>query len=336
MSRICCKLHRFMDLPEFTSKLNNDKFQDFCAYLQMSCQKRNRSLLPLKNPNEKEVFIYLFGGVGTRYLTTVLGEFITFVPETKSNKTRWFPVVGIKKTSQTKSLTILGSGTLPIALLLLLSYHENNIKKHLECSTFDLITHMSANKLIPCLLFLLRQTNNTTLQNILIKKMTAITLCDNNNDINTFITESFSRSFANHHKTITDRFDSHLTLYCTEEREKTQQEDIEQQWKTKLLTYLMMTNWTGTHCGYKNSCKNAVMETSTSPEYQLQPPPPTLQTQILPMIPTPYLLPSQIPSMMTDKWNQIVPTHGISEQQTHLCQPNQATPETTNWHSPFK
>ena len=262
-----------------------------------------------------DVYVYLFGGVGTRYLTTVLGEFITFIPETKSSKTKWFPVIGIKKTTQTKSLTILGSAKLPIALLLLLSYYENNLKKHFEPIVFDLISHMSTGTLTPCLLFLLQQTNDITLHEILIKKIASITLCDNSDHINTFTTKTPSNSFANHSKTLSDHFDSHLTLYCKEEQEKTKQEITEEKWKNKLLTYLMTKNWTKTPCGYKNSYNNVQMETSTSQEYHPQQQQRRQQTISLP---PPHPLPPQIlpqSQMMMEMWNQIVPTQTTSQEQ---------------------
>ena len=323
MACICCKLHRFLDSDNFTSYLNNEKFQDFCIFLQTSCHKRNRSLLPLENPNDMEVYIYLFGGVGTRYLTTVLGEFITFIPETKSSKMKWFPVIGVKKTSQTKSLTILGSAKLPIASLLLLSYYENNLKKHFEPINFDLASHMSTSTLIPCLLFLLQQTNDITLHETLMKKITSITLCDNSDHIKAFTTTTVSNSFANHSKTLTDHFDSHLTLYCKEEQKKTIEEITEEKWKNKLLTYLMTKNWTKTPCGCKNSYDNVQMETSTSQEYHQQqqrqqttfpplPPYPLLDSTPPPPPPPP---PPQSQMMMMEMWNQIVPTQITSQEQ---------------------
>ena len=253
MSRVCCKLHKFLDTEDFTTILDNERFKDFCSFLQTSSNKRNRSLLPLENPNDKEVYIYLFGGVGTRYLTTVLGEFITFISNVKSTKTKWFPVIGVKKTVQTKSLTILGSAKLPIALLLLLSYYECNLKHNYDCNNlFELSTHMSITSLIPSLLYMLEQTNDAQLQNLLIKKLTSITLCDNCENINCFQTQNISSSFSAYHRNIIGHFGHHLTLYCNDKKELTQQEEREEIWRTQISIFLMTKNWTETPCGYNN------------------------------------------------------------------------------------
>ena len=261
MSRVCCKLHRFLDIENFTTNLSNERFHDFCSFLQTSSYKKNRSLIPLENPNDKEVYIYLFGGVGTRYLTTVLGEFVAFMSTMKTTKTKWFPVVGIKKTVQTKSLTILGSGKLPIALLLLLSYYENNLKHNYDCNdSFELNTHMSLPTLIPCLLYLLELTNDSLLQTILIKKLTSVTLCDNSDVINSFRSTSFSHSFALNKRVITGHFGEHLTLFCTTKRDLTEEEQQQEIWKNKMLTLLMTTNWTTTPSGYNNSSTTSKTE----------------------------------------------------------------------------
>ena len=254
MSRTCCKLHRFLDNENFTTNLSNERFKDFCSFLQTSSNKKNRSLVPLENPNDKEVYIYLFGGVGTRYLTTVLGEFIAFVSNMKTSKTKWFPVIGIKKTVQTKSLTILGSAKLPIALLLLLSYYENNLKYNYDCNdVFELCSHMSITSLIPSLLYLLEQTNDILLQRVLIKKLTTVTLCDNNEITNSFQATTFSNSFSTHPRVVTGYFGSHLTLYCNDKLPLTQEEQEQETWKNKILTLLMMKNWTEIQSGWNNS-----------------------------------------------------------------------------------
>ena len=317
MSRTCCKLHRFLDSENFLSFLDNERYKDFCSFLQASSNKKNRSLVPMENPNDKEVYIYLFGGVGTRYLTTVLGEFITFIPHIKTNKTKWFPVIGIKQTVQTKSLTILGSGKLPIALLLLLSYYENNLKFNHDCDQVcELTSHMSISSLIPCLLYMLEHTNDLSLQLILINKLTNVTLCDNSDIINSFKTSIFPNSYLANPREPIGYFDNHLTFNCINKLSLTSEEQKVETWKNKILILLMTKNWTETQSGWNNSSTTSTMELSNFQFYQQQQPlPHLLQTQSPPH-PPPPMQTMQI-AYQNMNWN---PESSTSHQHRHQFQ----------------
>lgn len=267
MPRACCRLHRLLDSDNLTQKLDKDKFTNFCEFIQNSCHKRSKTLLTYENPNDKEVYIYLFGGSGTRYLTTVLGEYIAFTPQKALlGDIKWYPVIGTRLTSQTKYLTILGNTKLPTALLLILSYYENHLKQHIH---YNLISHMTIPNQIQCLLFILQITNDDNLQKLIAKRITSITLCDEDSVINTFTTYDRNNSFANTEKLVSNHFDSHLTLHCTEEKQKPPEYEKQEKWKKNITTFLMMENWsklnpTSMTTKFSNKSSQKYGETTTS------------------------------------------------------------------------
>ena len=78
MPRSCCQLHSFLDGDSFPKTLKYDEFETFAMFIQ-SRNNRNKAYIK-ENPNNMEAYIYLFSGTGTRYLSTVAGQYITFSP----------------------------------------------------------------------------------------------------------------------------------------------------------------------------------------------------------------------------------------------------------------
>ena len=278
MPRACCKLHRLLDSDHFTKRLDKNYFTTFCEFLQESCHKRSKTLLTYENPNDREVFVYLFGGCGTRYLTTVLGEFIAFTPQKGLlGELKWYLVIGTRLTSQTKSLAILGKTKLPTALLLIMSYYENYLKQHIH---YTLNCHMTVPSQLQCLLFMLQITTDDNLQKIIGRRITSITLCDDDPTINTFTTYEKDKSFHNAEKIITNRFENYLTLHCTPEEPNPEIEEQEK-WNKNILTFLMTKNWTirltdlqiQTHPNNLSNKSSAEYGETTQPQiqYQMQP-----------------------------------------------------------------
>ena len=274
MPRACCRLHRLLDSDHFARRLDKDKFTTFCEFVQNSCHKRSKTLLTYENPNDKEVYIYLFGGCGTSNLTTVLGEFIAFTPQKALlGELKWYPVIGTRLTSQTKSLTILGSSKLPTALLLIMSYYENFLKQHIH---YNLHCHMTIPSQLQCLLFMLQITTHDNLQKVIGRRITSITLCDDNPIINTLTTYDKGRSFSDAEKIISNRFDDHLTLHCTPEEPQNPKSQEQEIWKRNILTFFMTKNWSSqptTQINLFNTSSTEYGQTTSNQMTQPQPQP---------------------------------------------------------------
>ena len=278
MPRHCCILHTLLDSPLFTETLSKELFPEFCTYLQDTTYVKSQAILKYENPNDIEVYTYLFGGVGTRYLSTVIGEFLCFTPEKTLVNLKWFPVIGKRLPPQTKSLTIIGKTRLSTALLLLLSYYENYLKHHVD---FTLTTHFSTPNQLQCLLFMLHNTPDDNLAKIIGKKLTNITLCDNNTLINEFITSTQSHSFTTRNKNICKTFPQHLTIHCTPEINKQTEES---KWNELVAEALMDQPWnlsttSKQSIALSNLFKTTHPSTIEQPGTSTPPPPTTFQSQ---------------------------------------------------------
>lgn len=84
MPKVCCKLHRVLDSHNFSLSIKEDKFEDFCKFIQQSWCKRSKEIVEFENPNDIEVNVYMFAGARTRYLSGIAGEFLTFQPQKHS------------------------------------------------------------------------------------------------------------------------------------------------------------------------------------------------------------------------------------------------------------
>ena len=108
-----------------------------------------------------QIYIYLFAGAGTRYLSGLAGQFITFQPGKNIKQAiKWYPVLATKIIPETKSLSYLGQTKLPIGLLLLMTYKKNYLCNRIH---FNLQFHMTVPLQIQCLLFILSISPDTEL-----------------------------------------------------------------------------------------------------------------------------------------------------------------------------
>lgn len=200
MPRVCCRLHMLLDSPDFPLLLKNNNIENFCIFLQETIHKRTKSSILFDNPNDVEIYFYLFAGLGTQYLSTMAGEFVTFAPEKSMLSTlKWFPVVTTKQTHQTKSLSFVSKTNLPTGLLLLISYYKNYLKRHEQ---FQMHFHMTIQLQVQTLLFILLTTQDFQLQLSIGQRLTTITLCNDYIDINAFITNDEHSSLSNADKII--------------------------------------------------------------------------------------------------------------------------------------
>lgn len=149
MPKVCCKLYRVLDSPNFSKSLKPNKFEEFCKFIQESCHRRSKNVVEYENPNNINVHIYLFAGAGTRYLSGVAGEFLTFQPQKQLMQSiKWYPVLATKLIPQTKSLSFLGKTKLAIGLLLLISYHQTYLAQHFFPTSFSHVNSTSDTMLI--------------------------------------------------------------------------------------------------------------------------------------------------------------------------------------------
>ena len=194
MLKICCKLHRILDSKTLSNSIKEKKFEEFSKFIQQSWCKRSRTTIEYENPNDLDIYVYLFAGAGTRYLSGLAGQFITFQPGKNIKQAiKWNPVLATKLIPETKSLSYLGQTKLPIAILLLLNYERNYLCNHIH---FNLHLHMTVPLQIQCLLFMLSITIDVELHRMIGERLTAITLCDDNPIINVFTTSDQTESMA--------------------------------------------------------------------------------------------------------------------------------------------
>lgn len=241
MPQNCCTLHKFTDSDQFPVRLKEEKTTEFCEFIQNTIHMRAKCPNLLENPNDINVFVYLFGGQGTRYLTTVCGEFVTFIPEkfVLANM-KWFPVIATKHTHQTKSLTLIGKTKLSLALLLLMNYYERYMKEHRH---FVLHYHMTIPKEAQCLLFMLLNTYDFNLQPTIGRQLTSITLCTDDVKLKTMTTLNPLLSFHHHEKiTLRNFFPEFLTLHSNKRLPTT--EEITESWNQAIASLILMENWT--------------------------------------------------------------------------------------------
>lgn len=242
MPRACCKLHKLLDSSQFPNLLDYQKLEGFSVFIEDTVSRRLKAILPTENPNDIEVYFYLFVGSGTRYLSTVAGEFLTISPnKSLLSMLKWYPVISTKLTHQTKSLSFLGKTTLPIAILLLLTYHDNYLKQHQQ---FELNFHMTMQLQTQCLLYMLLTTQNFDLQRTIGRRLTCITLCNDSPDISTFITDNGNTSLHFHeNRTIYNHFPPFL---CKNSQPK--KIDISSEtppsWNNLMLYMILNKNWT--------------------------------------------------------------------------------------------
>ena len=132
MPKVCCKLHRVLDSHDFSSSIKNEKFQEFSTFIQQSWYKRSKTITEHENPNDMQVNVYMFAGAGTRYLSGLAGQFLTFQPRKQLKQAiKWYPIITTKKIPETKSLSYLGRSKLSIALLLFVSYEKNYLSERI-------------------------------------------------------------------------------------------------------------------------------------------------------------------------------------------------------------
>ena len=134
-----CDLHELLTNERFHSLIHVDKFQEFCKFIQ-----DNRGLhikrRYVQNPNNIDVHMYIFRGTGSKYLSQVADQYITFQPKKENNPLPlWYPVISTKLIQQTKSLVYLGKASFAICLLLLISYYE----AYLSSTAYSLNAHMT-------------------------------------------------------------------------------------------------------------------------------------------------------------------------------------------------
>ena len=199
------------------------------VFLQQKNHSRNKEVRINENPNNIEVYIYLFAGTGTRYLSTVAGEYFGFASQkTLLPLLKWYAIVATNLTHQTKSLCLLGK-TLPVGLLILLTYYENYLKQHHHYSIY---AHMTLTLETQTLLFMLLNSFDLNLQHMIGQSLTTITLCVDSHIIQSFQTnqaiESINQIDLKH---IYNHFPSFLCLNYTT-------------WNNILLSLITQINWT--------------------------------------------------------------------------------------------
>ena len=174
MPKVCCKLHRVLDSHNFSSSIKDEKFEEFCTFIQQSWYKRSKNVVQYENPNDMQVNIYMFAGAGTRYLSGMAGQFLTFQPQKQIKQAiKWYPVITTKKIPETKSLSYLGTSKLSIALLLIISYKKNYL---CECVHFQLYFHMTIPLQLQCLLYMLSISPDKQLHNMIGQRLTSVTV----------------------------------------------------------------------------------------------------------------------------------------------------------------
>ena len=151
-----CDLHELLTNKRFHSLIHVDKFQEFCKFIQDNRGwhiKRRYA----QNPNNIDAHMYIFRGTGSKYLSQVADQFITFQLKKENN-----PVISTKLIQQTKSLAYLGKASFAISLLLLISYYE----AYLSSTSYSLNAHMTEDLEISSLLFMMQNSNNQHLHNM--------------------------------------------------------------------------------------------------------------------------------------------------------------------------
>ena len=209
----CCDLHRLLTYSNFGSILAIDKFVEFCHFTQTKSVRRlTRNYI--QNPNNLDGHIYLFSGTGTRYLSSVAGQYITFQPIKENNPLpKWYPVVSTKLIPQTKSLIFLGKASYSLTLLLLISYYEN----YLSSSAYTLNAHMTEPLEISLLLYMILSTSNSNFLSLLGRCLAQTLSCHDNHIIQTFKTNNYDNSITGCNlKTIYSYFPPFLCLYASE------------------------------------------------------------------------------------------------------------------------
>ena len=244
MPKICCKLHRLLDSKNISCQIKNDKFEDFCKFIQQSWIKRSKTTIQYENPNDMTIYVYLFAGAGTRYLSGLAGQFITFQPRKSIKQAiKWYPVLATKEMPETKSLSFLGKTKLPISLLLLLSYEKNYLCHHIH---YNIVFHMTIPIQMQCLLFMLSISPDADLHAMIGERLTSITMCDDSPLINIFETSDQSESITKRKKiTINNFFPDFLCENCKDPIHNDDGEiPLEDSWNTAMTTVLMHHKWT--------------------------------------------------------------------------------------------
>ena len=233
MPRVCCKLHRLLDSAEFPTLLKNYTVENFCIFLQETVHKRTKYSILFDNPNDVEIYFYLFAGSGTRYLSTVAGEFVTFTPEKAIlSILKWYPVIATKQTHQTKSLTFVGKTNLATGLLLLISYYENYLKQQEQ---FQMYFHMTIQLQVQTLLFVINHSRFP---------ITTFHWSTTNNN-HTFITDNQDASLFNTDNiTIRNHFPHFLCHNCNPAKETEHNTTAKDSWDSVILTLITNNNWT--------------------------------------------------------------------------------------------
>ena len=243
MPKICCKLHRLLDSKNESSHIKKEKFEEFCKFIQESWIKR-KTTIQYDNPNDINIFLYLFAGAGTHYLSGMAGQYITFQPGKNIKQAiKRYPVLTTKQMPETKSLSFIGETTLPNGLLLLLSYEKSYLNHHIH---YNIQFHMIVPIQIQCLLFILSTSFDTDLLTMITERLTCITMCDDNPLINIFETPNESESIAKREKiTINNFFPDYLCINCKDPIRNDQSEiPLEDSWSTAISSVLMLHNWT--------------------------------------------------------------------------------------------
>ena len=244
MPKICCKLHRLLDSKSLSNRIKKDQFEEFCKFVQQSWIKRSRTTIEYENPNDMDIFIYLFTGAGTRYLSGLAGQFITFQPgKSIKQAIKWYPVLASKVIPETKSLSYIGQTKLPIALLLLLNYERNYLCDHIH---YNLHLHMTVPLQIQCLLFMLSISPDIQLHTIIGERLTSITLCDDSPVINIFSAFDTTESFENRRNIIIRNFFPDFLLVNCKNSVETDTNNTLDSWNSTMASILMNHNWTRT------------------------------------------------------------------------------------------
>ena len=236
--------------------------KEFCKFIQQSWYKRAKLSIECENPNDVEIYIYLFAGAGTRYLSGLAGQFLTFQPGKIKQSVKWYPVLTTKTIPETKSLSFLGKTKLPIGLLLLVSYENTYLYDQIQ---FNIQFHMTVPLQIQCLLFILSISPDNNLHRMIGQRLTAITLCDENPVINVFTTSDKTESLSQRTNiTIRNFFPDYLCFNSKDPIVSHSNENHIDAWNSAILSLLMKHNWTKTSDPSSIQQNNIVEETQTS------------------------------------------------------------------------